>query len=290
MEYKKLNLSFTKSQAGNISSRLILPISWIRELGKNEDRREVHVYKVNDLIVIAPNRQFSLPKELIESEIRKKMISFFEENKWISTNQIDNIFKNIFDQFKLDTDTDAEGKVFNYFFNLVKKFYPTSEIGIYYTLMYYLDTDKIMSTYTEEIPITEKDYYPVCYLETSTSNSRIEMETLFDSDKETREIIYIFKKELQEELKFTNLEEFKIAVGINKAPVMKVEVKDKQTKELLESFEELSIEQKEKMLATLKRMKKKEEKEKQKQEEQKKKEEEIEEERLFNTNLEETNS
>ena len=116
------------------------------------------------------------------------------------------------------------------------------------------------------------------------------METLFDSDKETREVIYLFKKELQEELKFSNLEEFKIAIGINKAPVVKVEVKDKQTKELLESFEDLSIEQKEKMLVMLKRMKKKEEKEKKKLAEQKKKEEEIEEERLFNTDLEETNS
>lgn len=301
MEYKKLNLSFTKSQAGNISSRLILPISWIRELGKNENRREVHVYKVNDLIIVSPERQTSLPDELIKSEITNQIKKLFKENGWISTVQIDNIFKKIIDNFYF-LNKNNEEYIFQYLFKFLKKTYLELMKFLPYDLDYYNeDMGKKLDSYNEIIQISGKDRYPVSYyldtynydsyLEINCRDSKIEMETLFDSEEqETREVIYLFKKELQEELKFNNLEEFKIAVGINKAPVVKVEVKDKQTKELLESFENLSIEQKEKMLATLKRMKKKEEKEKKKLAEQKKKEEEIEEERLFNTDLEETNS
>ena len=211
------------------------------------------------------------------------------------------MFKEIIDNFYF-LNKNNEEYIFQYLFKFLKRTYLELMKFLPYDLDYYNeDMGKKLDSYNEIIQISGKDRYPVSYyldtynydsyLEINCRDSKIEMETLFDSEEqETREVIYLFKKELQEELKFSNLEEFKIAIGINKAPVVKVEVKDKQTKELLESFENLSIEQKEKMLATLKRMKKKEEKEKKKLAEQKKKEEEIEEERLFNTDLEETNS
>lgn len=52
MEKRKLNISFTKSGQGNISTRLVIPVLWVRELGVTKDNREVFVYKSNDEIII----------------------------------------------------------------------------------------------------------------------------------------------------------------------------------------------------------------------------------------------
>ena len=90
-----------------------------------------------------------------------------------------------------------------------------------YDLDYYNeDMGKKLDSYNEIIQISGKDRYPVSYyldtynydsyLEINCRDSKIEMETLFDSEEqETREVIYLFKKELQEELKFSNLENLK---------------------------------------------------------------------------------
>ena len=263
MEYKKLNLSFTKSKAGNISSRLILPISWIRELGKNKDKREVHVYKVNDLIIIAPERQAYLPDELLKSEIKNQIKKLFKENGWISTIQIDNIFKEIINNFCF-LDKDNQEYIFQHFFKNLKKIYLDLMKFLPYSLDYYNeDSEKQLDSYNEVIQISNKDCYPVLYyldtfnydsvLEVTYRDSKIEMETLFDTIEETREIAYVFKKELQEKLKFSNLKEFKIATGLSKPQKITFNVEDKESAELLKVVENLSKEDKLKLLTHLKK-------------------------------------
>ena len=46
------SLQFTKSGQGNISTRIILPTSWIKEFGISQENREVFVYKFDDEIII----------------------------------------------------------------------------------------------------------------------------------------------------------------------------------------------------------------------------------------------
>lgn len=53
MEKRKLNISFVKSGSGSITSRVILPTIWIREMGISQEEREIFVYKVGDNIVIS---------------------------------------------------------------------------------------------------------------------------------------------------------------------------------------------------------------------------------------------
>lgn len=66
MEKRKLNISFTKSGQGNISTRLVIPVLWVRELGVTKDNREVFVYKFNDEIIIRKEPYKKLEENLKE--------------------------------------------------------------------------------------------------------------------------------------------------------------------------------------------------------------------------------
>lgn len=44
MKKRELKISFTKSGSGSCSSRISLPISWIKQMGLNIDKRDVEVY------------------------------------------------------------------------------------------------------------------------------------------------------------------------------------------------------------------------------------------------------
>lgn len=43
MKKRELKISFTKSGSGSNSSRITLPISWIKQMGLNIDKRDVEV-------------------------------------------------------------------------------------------------------------------------------------------------------------------------------------------------------------------------------------------------------
>lgn len=51
-EKRQLKISFTKSGSGSESTRLSLPIKWIRELGIDKDNRDVTVEIDEDKIII----------------------------------------------------------------------------------------------------------------------------------------------------------------------------------------------------------------------------------------------
>ena len=89
MERRKLNISFTKSGQGNISTRIILPTSWIKELGISQENREVFVYKLNNEIIIRTTPLDFDKKEAIKLSIneikkilsKKKYYTFADEVK-----------------------------------------------------------------------------------------------------------------------------------------------------------------------------------------------------------------
>lgn len=52
MEKKKRNIMFPKSGAGSISPRITLPITWLREIGVTEEKKEVEVIFTGKEIII----------------------------------------------------------------------------------------------------------------------------------------------------------------------------------------------------------------------------------------------
>ncbi len=52
MEKRKLNVSFNKSGRGSLTTRVTLPIAWIKEMGIDQENREVEVTFENSEIRI----------------------------------------------------------------------------------------------------------------------------------------------------------------------------------------------------------------------------------------------
>ena len=48
MKAKKLNISSLKSGSGSLNSRIMLPITWVRDLGFSQEEREVYIYHFGD--------------------------------------------------------------------------------------------------------------------------------------------------------------------------------------------------------------------------------------------------
>ena len=86
MEKRKLNVGFTKSGRGSITSRVVLPISWIKEMNISQEEREVFVYKVGDNIIISKTENdLKFAKMEIDSIIEEKGFIMFddcEEELW----------------------------------------------------------------------------------------------------------------------------------------------------------------------------------------------------------------
>lgn len=52
MEEKELKVTFNKSGAGNITPRLTLPTSWVKELGLDKDNRVIKaIFDGNKIII-----------------------------------------------------------------------------------------------------------------------------------------------------------------------------------------------------------------------------------------------
>lgn len=56
MEERKLKVIFGKSGSGSISPRISLPMSWIKDMGLSQEKREVKVeYDENQKIITIKN-------------------------------------------------------------------------------------------------------------------------------------------------------------------------------------------------------------------------------------------
>lgn len=51
-EQRALNVSFSKSGSGSITSRLSIPISWLKEIGVTPDCKQVVLIKDGDKIIL----------------------------------------------------------------------------------------------------------------------------------------------------------------------------------------------------------------------------------------------
>ena len=80
MKVRKQNISFLKSGSGSLNSRIMLPITWVRELGLSQEEREVYIYQIGEEIVIRKT-----PMNFDKKEAAK--IAFEEVKQIILTKQ-----------------------------------------------------------------------------------------------------------------------------------------------------------------------------------------------------------
>ena len=57
MNKRILKVIFTKGGSGSVSPKLSLPIKWVRELGIDEENREVVLELDKDKIIISKNKK-----------------------------------------------------------------------------------------------------------------------------------------------------------------------------------------------------------------------------------------
>lgn len=98
MKAKKLNISFLKSGSGSLNSRIMLPITWVRDLGFSQEEREVYIYHLGDEIVIRKTPLIFDKKEAakIAFEEVEQVISIKE---YIEHGEIIEIIKTIIDSY-----------------------------------------------------------------------------------------------------------------------------------------------------------------------------------------------
>lgn len=80
MKARKQNISFSKSGSGSVNSRIMLPITWVRDLGLSQEEREVYIYQIGDEIVIRKTPMIFDKKEAAK-------IAFEEIDKIVSNTE-----------------------------------------------------------------------------------------------------------------------------------------------------------------------------------------------------------
>ena len=111
MERRKLNISFTKSGQGNISTRIILPTSWIKEFGISQENREVFVYEFDDEIIIRKTPLDFDKKEAIKLAINEIKKILLEKKFFLFSTKIEVVENILFLYF--DKDSNNYKKYFN---------------------------------------------------------------------------------------------------------------------------------------------------------------------------------
>lgn len=98
MKVRKQNISFLKSGSGSLNSRIMLPITWVRELGLSQKEREVYIYQIGEEIVIRKTPMNFDKKEAakIAFEEVEQIISIKE---YIEHGEIVEIIKTIIDSY-----------------------------------------------------------------------------------------------------------------------------------------------------------------------------------------------
>lgn len=101
MKVRKQNISFLKSGSGSLNSRIMLPITWIRELGLSQEEREVYIYQIGEEIVIRKTPMIFDKKETAKiafEEIDKIVVN----TEYIEFGDIVEIAKNITKSYFLE--------------------------------------------------------------------------------------------------------------------------------------------------------------------------------------------
>lgn len=98
MKVRKQNISFLKSGSGSLNSRIMLPITWVRDLGFSQEEREVYLYHLGDEIVIRKTPMIFDKKDAtkIAFEEVEQVISTKE---YIEHEEIIEIIKTIIDSY-----------------------------------------------------------------------------------------------------------------------------------------------------------------------------------------------
>ena len=109
MKARKQNISFLKSGSGSLNSRIMLPITWVRDLGFSQEEREVYIYQIGEEIVIRKTPKIFDKKETakIAFEEIDKIVSDIE---YIEFGDIVEIVKNITESYFLE-EQDKKNKI-----------------------------------------------------------------------------------------------------------------------------------------------------------------------------------
>lgn len=236
MEFKKLNMSFNKSLKGGLSGRVIFPASWLKDLDITENDRELCVYKTVDKIYIS-KKPIRFYKPTIIDEVFREFQVLLKTKKWTSTQWLRDILNGYARAMAVGNSLDI-----------------VIEEDL---LMVYNDLLNRFNKYEDKKSIEEKKgLKEVEYIEQSLfeDNGVEEQEYSLPFDEEPT--IYYYNSKLD----FKTLEDFKIFVGLSKPQVVRVAVKDKTSKQILNMFEDMDEDEREKILSSMKRIKKKREK------------------------------
>jgi hypothetical protein len=234
MELKKLNVSFAKTKGNSITSRLVLPITWIRELNITEEDREVCVYKSFDKIYISKD-PIKFYKETVIDEVFAEFKALLKSKKWVSTIWLKdklNSYANV-----MLIDKEKEEQLLTAYIILLDKFKEYDDKKFI--------EEKIESNGVEFV---EQSLFE----EVSQRNYSLP----FEEVEEENTILYFYSPELD----FKKLDEFKLYVGLTKPELIKIKVKDKTSKEILNILEDMDDNERDKLLSSMKRIKKKKEK------------------------------
>lgn len=235
MELKKLNVSFAKSKAGSLTGRLILPTSWLRELNVTENDRQLCVYKSFDKIYIS-KEPIKFYKKTIIDEVFAEFKALLKSKKWVSTNWLKDKLNSYAKVMLVDNvlDKDKEEELLTAYLILLDKF----------------------KKYDDKKFLEEKiEGKGVEFVEQSLFEE-VEQQDYSLPFEEEEVIIYFYNTELD----FKKLADFKLYVGLTKPELVKIKVKDKTSKQILNILEDMDDEERDKILSSMKRIKKKREK------------------------------
>lgn len=238
MEMKKLNVSFAKTKGESVTSRLILPITWIRELGLSQEEREVCVYKSFDKIYISKD-PIKFYKESIIDEVFAEFKALLKSKKWVSTIWLKDKLNSYANVMLIDNalDKEKEEQLLTAYIILLDKFKEYEDKKFIEEKAESNGVEFVEQSLFEEVK--QRDY-----------------SLPFEEVEEENAIIYFYSPELD----FKKLDEFKLYVGLTKPELVKIKVKDKTSKQILSILEDMDDEERDKILSSMKRIKKKKEK------------------------------
>lgn len=238
MEMKKLNVSFAKTKGESVTSRLILPITWIRELGLSQEEREVCVYKSFDKIYISKD-PIKFYKESIIDEVFAEFKALLKSKKWVSTIWLKDKLNSYANVMLIDNalDKEKEEQLLTAYIILLDKFKEYEDKKFIEEKAESNGVEFVEQSLFEEV--SQRDY-----------------SLPFEEVEEENTIIYFYSPELD----FKKLDDFKLYVGLTKPELVKIKVKDKTSKQILSILEDMDDEERDKILSSMKRIKKKKEK------------------------------
>lgn len=105
MKVRKQNISFLKSGSGSLNSRIMLPITWVRELGLSQEEREVYIYQIGEEIVIRKTPKLFDKKEAAKITF-KEVEQIISNKEHIEYREIIEIIKTVIESYFIE----IEGK------------------------------------------------------------------------------------------------------------------------------------------------------------------------------------